>query len=50
MDSLTSGLQKEDFVVTTKKQSNMFELLALIILSMDSTNESDINSFKLIHM
>ena len=36
MDALATGLQKEDCMVTTKKQLNMFEVLPLAILSMDS--------------
>ena len=50
MDALTTGLQREDFMVTTKKQLNMLEELPLVILSMDSTNENNIISLKLIHM
>ena len=36
MDALTTGLQKEDFIVMAKKKLNMFKVLPLAILSMDS--------------
>lgn len=49
-DNPSTGLQKEDFMlaIIMQQQLEMFEKFASLILCMDSTNKTNVYSFKLV--